>query len=246
MLARDKLTDMVMGFSTRYRRRFQKDTCLIDPTLREIHDRLESVDPKQLLNQRLTHCRFVVVDTETTGLQAYAGDELVSIALLELDGLEMTGREYVTYLNPRRPIPEQSTRIHGISDADVEDSPTLMEALPDILDFLDRSVVVGHHVSFDLRFLNRTCQKELLSRLYHPCLDTMLLFLSCSGRMGHYTLDQVAGECKVTVKDRHTARGDAMATARVFQCLAGKLMKKGGTVLQLAGHQYEFGHFRAP
>ncbi len=74
----------------------------------------------------------------------------------------------------------------------------------------------------------------------------MLLYLSCSGRVGHYTLGEVAGECRVRVEDRHSARGDAVATAQVFQCLVGRLMEEDGTVLELAAHQYEFGHFNAP
>ena len=186
------------------------------------------------------------MDTETTGFKAYAGDEVVSIALVELDGLEMTGEEYMTHINPGRPIPAESTSIHGIADADVADSPPLVEVLPEVLDFIGQAVVVGHHVDFDLRFLNKTCQKELLTRLYHPYLDTMLLFLSCSGRFGHYTLEQVADECGVPVADRHSARGDALTTALVFQRLVKYLMSEGGTVLELAGHQYEFGHFQAP
>ncbi len=246
MLANEHLSDMVMRLSTRYKRRFHKDVCLVDPTLREIHERLESVDPTALLQQTLEHCRFVVMDTETTGLKAYAGDEVVSIALVELAGLELTGEEYVSYVNPGRHIPAESTRIHGIADADVADSPTLTEVLPEVLDFIGQAIVVGHHVSFDLRFLNKACQKELLTRLYHPYLDTMLLFLSCSGRVGHYTLDEVADECRVAVEDRHSARGDALATALVFRSLVGQLMANGGTVLELAGHQYEFGHFQAP
>ena len=245
MLSRDKLSDMVMRLSTRYRRRFHKEVCLVDPALRKIHDRLESVDPGALLRRKLEQSRFVVMDTETTGLQAYVGDEVVSIALVELDGLEMTGREYTTYINPGRPIPAESTSIHGIADADVAASPTLADVLPEVLDFIGEAVVVGHHVSFDLRFLNKACQRELLTRLYHPYLDTMLLFLSYSGRVGHYSLDEVAWECDVTVMDRHSARGDALATALVFQSLVGKLMGGDGTVLELAGHQYGFGHFHA-
>ncbi len=243
MLPIDKLSDMVMRFSTQYKRRFHKEGCLVDDAVREIHDRLEDVDPKTLLRRTLEQSRFVVVDTETTGLQAYAGDEVVSIALVELDGLLLTGREYVTYVNPERPIPAESTRIHGIVDADVAESPTFPEVLPDVLGFIDQAIVVGHHVDFDLRFLNKVCQKRLLSRLYHPHLDTMLLYLSWSGRVGHYTLGEVAGECNVRVEDRHSARGDALATAQVFQRLVPRLMKETGTVLELAAHQYEFGHF---
>ncbi len=243
MLSLDKLSDMVLRASTQYKRRFHKEVSLVDPVVREVHDRLEDVDPKTLLRKTLEESRFVVVDVETTGLSAYAGDEVVSIALVELEGLRLTGEELVTHIDPGRAIPAEATRIHGISDIDVAESPTFPEVLPEVIGFIGQAVVVGHHVDFDLRFLNKICQKELLARLYHPHLDTMLLYLSWSGRVGHYTLGEVAGECRVAVEDRHSARGDAMVTAQVFQRLVPRLMHKSGTVLELAAHQYEFGHF---
>ena len=243
MLSLDKLSDMVLRVSTQYKRRFHKEVSLVDPLARKIHDRLEDVDPKTMLRQTLEESRFVVVDVETTGLQAYAGDEVVSIALVELEGLRLTGKEFVTHINPGRPIPAEATCIHGIADTDVAESPTFPEVLPEVVGFIDQAVVVGHHVDFDLRFLNKICQKELLARLYHPHLDTMLLYLSWSGRVGHYTLGDVAGDCRVPVEDRHSARGDALVTAQVFQRLVPRLMEERGTVLELAAHQYEFGHF---
>ncbi len=165
MLSIDKLSDMVLRVSTQYKRRFHKEVSLVDPAVREIHDRLEDVEPRTLLRRTLERSRFVVVDTETTGLQAYAGDEVVSIALVELDGLALTGKEYVTHVNPGRPIPAEATHIHGITDADVADSPTFPELLPEVLGFIDQAIVVGHHVDFDLRFMNKSCKKELLTRL---------------------------------------------------------------------------------
>lgn len=188
--------------------------------------------PAQLLRP-LEQTRFVVIDTETTGLHAYAGDEIVSIAMLELQGLEPTGRRYDQLIDPGRPISETSSEIHGLEDSDVAGAPTLGECLPEVLGFIGGAVVVGHHVDFDMRFLNKHLEKTLDCPLQNARLDTMLLYLEYSGRMGHYSLEQVAQGCGITITERHTALGDARACADIFRFLAAKLMKPEEPVRRL-------------
>ncbi|NIR59676.1 MAG: 3'-5' exonuclease, partial [Gammaproteobacteria bacterium] len=186
--------------------------------------------------------RFVTIDTETTGFHAYAGDEIVSVALLELQGLELTGRRYATLIDPDRPIPAASSEIHRVRDEDVRGCPSIREALPDILDFIGDAVLIGHHVGFDLRFLNKNLQKYLLCRLCNPWIDTMLLFTTYTGRMAHYGLDEVAEFCRVPVHGRHTAVGDAQATAKIFAVLAARLIRQAQPVQALIGQQFQSGH----
>lgn len=200
---------------------------------RELHDRCVALDAKALLATPVTAARFVVVDLETTGFAAYAGDEIVQVALLEYRGLEPTGTELCSLVRPRAPIPAKATAVHGIDDTIVADAPTIDALIDDIVDFLDGAVIVGHHVAFDLRFLNRVMQRELFCRLPHPTVDTMLLYLSRSGRLGHYELDDVAGACGVPVEGRHDARGDAVIAGRIFAHLAAPVAARGATVHEL-------------
>jgi len=201
--------------------------------------RLKELDLAVLRGTAVADTRFVVIDTETTGFRAYAGDEIVSIAMLEMHGTNLTGRSYETLINPGRPIPPVSSEIHGIFDADVRDAPTLDEALPELLEFIDHGVLVGHHVNFDLRFLNRIALRRLHRRLPQPWLDTMLLFLAVSGRLGHYTLEQVASSCQVRIEERHSAAGDAHAAADIFARLAPELADKKTPLGQLLDRQFE-------
>jgi DNA polymerase III epsilon subunit-like protein len=60
--------------------------------------------------------------------------------------------------------------------------------------------------------------------------------------VGHYSLEEVSHACRVTVHDRHTARGDAVATGLVFAYLAGQLSRAGTTVAELAARQHEVGY----
>jgi len=208
-----------------------------DPRLARICDKFRRQNAKQLLSQPIEDSRFVVMATETTGFHVYAGDEMISIAMLEFEGLTTTGREYIQLLNPKRLIPAESTAIHHITDQDVADCPDIATVLPDIAEFIGDAVIIGHHINFDIRFLNRYLKRQIGCQLRNPTLDTMLLFTSHTGRIGHYTLEEVAECCHVEMRDRHTARGDAVMAAGIFSCLAPMLSTPGDTVNHLYNQQ---------
>ncbi len=209
-----------------------------NPCLQSIYYHCTSLNPRKIIKQSITDTRFVVIDTETTGFHAYSEDEIVSIALLELEGLEKTGNELKTLINPGRPIPQSSIDIHGIRDMDVADAPTLSDKLPDIMAFIDSAVLVGHHVNFDIRFLNKRLQKLIGCSLQNPWIDTMLLYLELTGKMGHYCLEDVAQAAGVEITERHTAYGDALATMEIFIEFATKIVKPEDAVSRLIAMQY--------
>lgn len=242
-MASEQLSELLGRIHAGFRRTLSKGALLSDPGMLALHRRLLSIDPKKLVTRPLEETRFVVLDTETTGLQAYAGDEICSIALIEMQGFELTGREFSSLIFPGRKIPAASTRIHHLTDADVKDAPLIEEVMPEIADFIGESVLVGHHIGFDIRFLNRILRRGLLCHLQHPWLDTMLLYLVHTGRIGHYTLEEVAGYAKVEIQGRHTARGDAITTAEVFRRIAAVLTEYNNPVDKLIHRQYELGHF---
>ena len=216
---------------------------LTDPLCHAVHARVRALNPKALTCLPVEQTRFVVLDTETTGFKVYGGDEIVSIALLEMRGLEPTGREFTTLVNPRRAIPPASTAVHNICDADVVHAPVIEEVLHDVTQFIGESVLVGHHVPFDLRFLNKALHRGFRCRLRNPWLDTMLMYVALSGRLAHYSLEDVARFCNVEIRDRHTARGDALMTAEMFKTLASGLTAGHRTVATLIKRQTQAGLF---
>ena len=196
-------------------------------------------NPLHLKQQTIEETRFIVLDTETTGFHAYSGDEIIDIAMIELQGLQPTGRCYQTYINPRRPIPTESTAIHHLTDNDVAHAPVFEAVLPTVLDFIDNAVLVGHHINFDIRFINKVLQKYCHGHLQNPWIDTMLLFLEHRGQIGHYSLEEVAQHCQVEITHRHSAEGDARATAAIFGHLVTQLASMQDTVGRLVRSQYE-------
>lgn len=196
-------------------------------------------NPQHIKQQVIADTRFVVLDTETTGFHAYSGDEVIDIAMIELQGLQATGRCYQTYINPQRSISPESTAIHHLTDKDVARAPVFKDVLPDVLNFIDNAVLVGHHINFDIRFINKTLQKLCHGQLQNPWVDTMLLFLEHRGQIGHYTLEEVARFCRVEIINRHSAKGDAKATADIFEYLVTQLVSKQDTISRLVKSQYE-------
>lgn len=202
-----------------------------------VHDYFVSLDVKRILNSPVGRTRFVVLDLETTGFSVYARDEIVSVGMIEYLGLQATGKEFGSLINPGRPIPKVSSRIHGISDEDVKRAPPIEDCIDSIAEFISDAVIVGHHVTFDIRFLNKSMQRYLFCRLPNPWLDTMLLYLTHSGRLGHYSLEEVADFFDVEVVDRHSALGDAKTTADILNQILGKFDVVNQTINTLVDYQ---------
>ncbi len=242
-MANEELGQIIGRIHAGFRRTLRNGALLADPSMRQLQQRLLSLESKRLSQKSLMETRFVVLDTETTGLRAYGGDEICSIALLEIEQMQLTGNSFSTLINPGRDIPAASTKFHKLTDECVKDAPVIEEVLLEIAGFIGESVIVGHHIGFDIRFLNKILQRELLCHLKHPWLDTMLLYQAINGRTGQYSLERVATSTGVVIEDRHTAYGDARATAEVFLKLAQKLVNNGNPVSELIVRQHDSRRF---
>lgn len=98
--------------------------------------------------------REIILDTETTGLNPISGDRIVEIGALEMVNQVLTGKEFHTYLNPERDMPEAAYKVHGLSSKFLEDKPLFSEITDDFLNFIDGGKLVIHNAPFDVKFLN--------------------------------------------------------------------------------------------
>lgn len=118
--------------------------------------------------------RQIVLDTETTGLSPEEGHRIIEIGAVELVNLHPTGATFHAYLNPDREIPEESSRIHGITDARVAGCPRFWERAEELLAFLGEAPLVIHNAAFDLAFLNHELNLAGQPSLDgHPVVDTL-------------------------------------------------------------------------
>jgi DNA polymerase III subunit epsilon len=98
--------------------------------------------------------REICLDTETTGLDPKDGHKIIEIACVELVNKVRTGQVFHTYVNPRRDVPQEAFRIHGISTEFLQDKPIFDHVAAKFLDFIKGGTLVIHNAAFDLKFLN--------------------------------------------------------------------------------------------
>ncbi len=121
--------------------------------------------------------REIVLDTETTGLDPFAGDRIVEIGCIELINHLPTGRTYHQYINPQRALSEEVVAVHGLTEEFLSDKPIFKDIADDFLAFIGTdSKLVIHNAPFDMKFLNAELSwvdKELLS--FDRVIDTLVM-----------------------------------------------------------------------
>lgn len=174
------------------------------------------------LPQTIEENTFVVFDTETTGFDI-KNDRILSIGALKVHqktiDVSMLFERYVNQntFNPK------TVPIHGIIKDDLNKSNTTEEdAVKEFLSYIGNAVLVAHHVAFDVGMINRVLYRMGLPKLKNKTLDTMRLYRATRinsnliDKERSYSLDELAENLNISVKDRHTAAGDAYITAIAF------------------------------
>jgi len=182
---------------------------------------------RELADQRLVALAYTVFDTETTGLEPSAGDEILQIGATRIVAGKLRREDcFEQLVNPQRDIPEAGIPIHGIEPAMVADAPTIDAVLPAFHAFAHDTVLVAHNAAFDMRFLQLK-QRQTGVVFDQPVLDTLLLSAVVHPQQDSHGLEAIAERLGVTVLGRHTALGDAMVTAEIFLKLVPLLAERG-------------------
>jgi DNA polymerase-3 subunit epsilon len=120
--------------------------------------------------------REIVFDTETTGLEPWAGDRLVEIGCIELVNRFPTGRTFHRYINPERDMPEAAFAVHGLSGDFLKSKPRFAAIAEDLLEFIGDAALVAHNATFDLSFVNAELERiERTAIARDRLVDTLLL-----------------------------------------------------------------------
>ena len=202
---------------------------------------LASVNLKALdhisARQNARSLRYVIFDLETTGLNLQH-DRVVSVAAYRVvDGRIALGDVFSSLVSPGRDIPSEAVKIHGIIPSMVDHAPSFTEVFEKFTAYLGTDILVGYHVGFDLHFLNIYMRKTHGFPVQNLVLDAQPLcrkvcfpsqLRSYAGRLrGYGDLDTAAKHFGIEIQERHTALGDALATAMIFQRILTKMEKTG-------------------
>ena len=168
----------------------------------------------------------VVLDTETTGLDA-RNARIVQIAAVRLAHAALQEEQrFETLVNPGSPIPHTAVNIHGIADADVASAPAFGQIAPQLEAFIGPSIVVGHTIHYDLTVLQREYGLAGLRWPGFRALDVRMLAQLAVPSLADYSLDGLCDWLGIEIKARHSAFGDAEAAAKIFIGLVPLLRAK--------------------
>jgi len=181
--------------------------------------------------------RFVVLDSETTGLNTRT-DRIITIGAVAVRGHEVVLEDSFDALLAVSENTEAVT-VHGITRDEARGGMEEEAALASFLSYLEDGVIVGHHIGHDIGALDAGYERGWGFRTMNRSLDTMDLTLhlerdgAFAGRppIRHFTLDALCEMFDVIPHDRHTASGDAFLTAQVFLRLLRLAARHGRTTL---------------
>ena len=169
---------------------------------------------------------YVVVDVETTGGRAYAGDRITEFASVVVrDGVVTDVFE--TLINPERSIPPWITQLTNITWDMVKDAPTFRDVCDRVVEVLEGHIFVAHNATFDWRFVCAEVARANGQRLDGHRLCTVRLARKLLPQLPRRTLDYVAAHYGVEITARHRAAGDAVATAHVLLGLLRDARERG-------------------
>ena len=170
--------------------------------------------------------KYIILDTETTGLEVKQGHRIIEIGAVLLNDRKKSEVHFHTYLNPSRLIDEEASKVHGIMNEDLMDKPFFDQIAEEFLEFIDGSTLVIHNAAFDVGFLNN--ELKLASSKY-PMLEEICeiedsLALAKDKFPGQRnSLDALANRFDISGYDRtfHGALLDANILADVYMSLTG-------------------------
>ncbi len=194
--------------------------------------------PAALAGVSLTEAKYVVVDTELTGLNPET-DSIISIGAVRMHGGRIDlGDLFYRVVNPATALSPESIVVHGITPSEVHGKPSIEAIFDDFAGFCGDAVIVGHFIGLDLDFIGRELGRSGRSPFWGFAVDTCRVYqwlqknnggFSRSYAGGDEDLDlfSIARRLRVPVSGAHNALNDAFITAQVFQRFVSLLPRLG-------------------
>lgn len=159
---------------------------------------------------------FVCVDLETTGLNPKT-DRIIEIGMVKVREGKIV-EQFSSLINPRQQLEERIEQITGITQKELENQPLQKEILPQILEFLEEDVLLGHRVLFDYSFLKRAFTNEKIS-FERKGIDTLKIARKVVEDCESKSLPKLCSHYGIEYHP-HRALSDALATVELYRKLS--------------------------
>ncbi len=181
---------------------------------------------------------FTVLDTETSGLDP-AKDTILSFGAVKIQQSIIKVDQSVEWYPNSENSGTKTMAIHGL--VSVKNTLTKEEFARKLLSYLGSSILVGHHIGFDLEILKSLLKPFGFNQFKNPVIDTYQLAIRLekgplvdfnSFKQEEYSLDPLCKRYGIELDDRHTAAGDSFLTALLLLKLLAKAKSKGINTFQ--------------
>ena len=163
--------------------------------------------------------RYIVLDTETTGLDPDDGHKIIEIGCIEILNRSITNNTFHKYINPNREIDIEASKIHGLTNSFLREKPLFEEVYSEFREYISNSPLIIHNAPFDIGFLKKEHSIISISDdfLNNEIIDSLKLARKISPGKKN-TLDALCERYSVDNSDRtlHGALLDAKLLAFVY------------------------------
>jgi DNA polymerase III subunit epsilon len=162
---------------------------------------------------------FVCLDCETTGLTPET-DHIIEVALVKFN-FDQTIDSYETLIDPLLPINPESIAIHHITNEMVKGKPKIQEIIPKVIEFVGKSIIVGHGITNDIAFLCSEAKRHKIPCNLHaqPFIDTLRL-ARLYGESPINSLEKLRQHFNIAEEGAHRAMSDVIVNIEVFKYLS--------------------------
>ena len=167
--------------------------------------------------------KYIILDTETTGLHVKEGHRIIEIGAVLLNDRKKSEDHFHTYLNPMRLIDDEATQVHGITNKDLNDKPLFEDIAEEFLEFVDGATLVIHNAEFDVGFLNNELAiHKKITITDDKIIDTLVIARKKHPGMPN-NLDALCKRYNISEQKRglHDAKSDCELLAQVYIELIG-------------------------
>ncbi len=178
------------------------------------------------MKEHLLDSTFVVIDVEATGFDVnYA--EIIDVGAVRVEGGIIT-ETFSSLVDPGFFIPDRVKELTGITNAMLVGSPKITTVLPQLMDFIGDSIVVGHNIIQDIRFIDKYTRIYMKKKFKRPYICTLQLSRKLLPSLPKHSLKDLADYFGIHYERLHRALDDALITAHVFLELLNLLWSNYG------------------